>query len=213
MHDVYQTREDIMEHNISRRDRKKEILIRQIVHTAIQLFLSQGFDSTTMEQIAKEADVAKRTLYNYFPNKDSIIVEYMKTTVEDNRQKFNEILSNSLDTPSRLHTLLMEINKWHEANKSILKMHTSYRIKDFIFTNEKEIEENSFEGALLKIMLKGQDQGDLCEDISAENLVKYFKALYTTYFIQWIFSEDQHLEERGLEEIIRFFFNGARREK
>lgn len=40
---------------------------------AMALIRAYGFEETTMEQIAEEADIAKGTLYNYFPAKEAII--------------------------------------------------------------------------------------------------------------------------------------------
>lgn len=46
-----------------------------IVDTALSLFLEQGYDSTTMEQIAVRADIGASTLYRYFPTKDGLVLQ------------------------------------------------------------------------------------------------------------------------------------------
>lgn len=45
----------------------------QILTAAGELFSKQGFDKTTMDEIAKAADYSKATLYVYFKSKDDII--------------------------------------------------------------------------------------------------------------------------------------------
>lgn len=55
---------------------------RQIVDRATELFLSQGFDETTMEEIADRSEVGPSTLYRYFPYKDLIIVEPFRDVLE-----------------------------------------------------------------------------------------------------------------------------------
>jgi AcrR family transcriptional regulator len=47
----------------------------QIVDVAIELFVAQGYDHTTMEQIAEQAEVAPSTLYRYFPSKDLLLLD------------------------------------------------------------------------------------------------------------------------------------------
>jgi AcrR family transcriptional regulator len=44
----------------------------------MDLFRKQGFESTTADQIAEEADVSKGTLYNYFPSKEAILQGYVQ---------------------------------------------------------------------------------------------------------------------------------------
>lgn len=46
-----------------------------IVEAAIAVFMEQSVASSTMQDIAKAADVAKGTLYEYFKSKDDLIVE------------------------------------------------------------------------------------------------------------------------------------------
>ncbi len=45
----------------------------QILHTATEMFLNQGFKSITMDDIAKEMSISKKTIYTHFQNKEAII--------------------------------------------------------------------------------------------------------------------------------------------
>jgi AcrR family transcriptional regulator len=45
-----------------------------MVDAAIELFLDVGYDSTTMEDIARQAGVGSSTLYRYFDSKDAMVV-------------------------------------------------------------------------------------------------------------------------------------------
>ncbi len=56
-----------------RRERKKLETRRRIYQAAMALFVEKGFDDTTVEEIAKRADVAKGTVFNYFPHKKSFL--------------------------------------------------------------------------------------------------------------------------------------------
>lgn len=60
-----------------RRARKKAATRDLIVETAIRLFSAHGIDAVTVDQIAAAADIAKGTIYNYFPAKEDIVVAFM----------------------------------------------------------------------------------------------------------------------------------------
>ncbi|WP_253778202.1 TetR family transcriptional regulator [Goodfellowiella coeruleoviolacea] len=57
----------------SRRERKKRETRQRIVAAAVRLFGEQGYEQTTVAQIAAAADVDPKTFFNYFPSKDEVL--------------------------------------------------------------------------------------------------------------------------------------------
>ena len=57
---------------ISRKEREKELRLNGILDAAERIFAAKGFDATTMDEIAREAEFTKRTVYGYFPGKAEI---------------------------------------------------------------------------------------------------------------------------------------------
>lgn len=63
-----------MPETIGLRERKKRDRRRRIEDVAIELFERQGFDATTIEQVAAAADIAPRTFFSYFDTKDDVVL-------------------------------------------------------------------------------------------------------------------------------------------
>ena len=55
------------------RARKRRQTRERIASVALELFLERGFDQTTIEEIARGADVSKRSFFDYFPTKEDVI--------------------------------------------------------------------------------------------------------------------------------------------
>jgi AcrR family transcriptional regulator len=54
-------------------DRTRQLAAQEILRTALRLFTQQGYDETTIAQIAREAGVSQRTLFRYFGTKEDLI--------------------------------------------------------------------------------------------------------------------------------------------
>ena len=63
------------------REIKMERTRQLIADTAIALFSEQGFDATTVEQIAAAAEVGPRTVYRYYPTKEALVVRFTEDTL------------------------------------------------------------------------------------------------------------------------------------
>jgi AcrR family transcriptional regulator len=60
-----------------RKEKEKEIRRNDIIDAAERVFFSKGFNSSTMDDVAKEAEFSKRTVYVYFNSKEQIHFEIM----------------------------------------------------------------------------------------------------------------------------------------
>ena len=56
------------------RERKKAKTHAAIQEQAVRLFREQGYDATTIEQIAEAAEVSESTLFRYFPTKEDLVL-------------------------------------------------------------------------------------------------------------------------------------------
>jgi AcrR family transcriptional regulator len=60
---------------------KGEQTRRLIFESALALFRQRGFEATTMQEVARHADVVKSAAYYYFPSKEAIVQAYYETAL------------------------------------------------------------------------------------------------------------------------------------
>ena len=58
----------------SLRERKRRRTFNEIQEAATRLFIEQGYEQTTIEQIAEAAEVSQSTVFRYFPTKEDLVL-------------------------------------------------------------------------------------------------------------------------------------------
>jgi len=83
----------------------------QLSHVALQLFIEQGFDETTVDDIAHTAGIGRRTLFRYFPSKNDLPWGDFEAGLEDMR-KFLAALPEDLPLMDALSAAIVDFNRF-----------------------------------------------------------------------------------------------------
>ena len=67
---------------MNRRARRKEETLRRIEDAGWRLFTNRGYEATSTREIAEAADIAAGTLFNYFPEKRSLLIYLMQGQID-----------------------------------------------------------------------------------------------------------------------------------
>ena len=73
------------------RERKKRQTRAKLVEAAVSLVANQGYESTTVEQIASAVDVSPRTVAHYFPSKDLLLLAEVNTYADAVGAEFTQV--------------------------------------------------------------------------------------------------------------------------
>jgi len=198
-----------------RAEKKKKQMCRRIIDVAVELFERQGFNETTMEQIAEEADIARKTLYNHFSSKEAIADAYVRGV---SNRLARENLTGLQDLPNTKMRLLAVLNKayqWVEYNPEITKVVLGYRLKS-LYQKSGEYSDNQTgtQNIVADIIRQGQRYGEIRQDIPVRLLVVQIDVFRSSVVFDWVNDTTRfELREEIAKMVDLFLYGAAAREK
>lgn len=67
----------------------------RIIEGALELFLKAGIKSVTMDDIAKHLGMSKKTIYQFFEDKNALVIALVKKRLEEDKDQMCDIIAKS----------------------------------------------------------------------------------------------------------------------
>ncbi|QWV93810.1 TetR/AcrR family transcriptional regulator [Geomonas oryzisoli] len=192
-----------------RRAKRSEETRERIFRAALSLFAERGFNATTIEAITAAADVGKGTFFNYFDNKESVLLEYRELQME----RVAEFVASNRDSDRPLAPLLLQlaVTLTMEQEKSpglIQSLMTAVFGSETVQKRMAEAMQRNIE-QLAVLIARRQQSGELRSDLDAFSIAQSFQRIIFGTMITWSLNPVDPLEE-NLKKSIQVFVDGAR---
>ena len=136
------------------KERLTEFNRANILSAAKRLFAEKGIIPTTVDDIAKEADYSKSTLYVYFKSKDEIYNCIVLEHMEILKQALAQALSESAGFPEGFFAICY----------ALVKFHDDYPLYFESIVSELKVTKDDADGVLAQTYQVGEDINDLIAD-------------------------------------------------
>jgi len=171
---------------MSIREAKKQKTKKAILEAAITLFSENGYENTSIENIAKIAGIGKGTVYGYFQTKKEILKGFCEYELEKIHMKL--VNSSNQDAPILEQMLTIYMTEFFHVtqNKEFGRLY----MRESIFPsqseaqNNQEIDDKYFQ-ILFPILKKGQERGELRKDVELLYITAHFYSLYILIISAW----------------------------
>lgn len=184
-----------------RRGRKRQRMASHLSATAFKLFAAQGYEVVSMEQIAQEADVAKATLYSYFPVKEALIAHRFREDIAAGMAERATALAAHKTFDTRMRYLLRESAAWHTARKLYLPPYLRFLTNQASYGEEKRREKTYDSGTrevLTRMFQAAQESGEISTRQTAAQIAWSFEYLLFGAVTAWLADPSKDLTERFL---------------
>lgn len=169
----------------NRRERKKEETRSRILKAAFELFVQNGFETTTIDQIADLADIGKGTFYNYFSSKEAALDGFIDDLTAERGQQIWASILELPDSRQRLAKSYQSISDWAEKYPELIRVYLMERLNEAMKKKDK-YQPNNNDLYFAEIIKLGQKAGDIRDDIEPLHLVSYLNAIFLVQVCKWL---------------------------
>jgi AcrR family transcriptional regulator len=164
------------------RERKKQQTRERVRREAYRLFTEQGYEATTIDQIAEAAEISPSTFFRYFPTKEDVVIqdEYDPALAEALRSRpAGEPIIEAI-----LYALKGPLGKLLEQDREELLLRTRISFTDPAIRARAVAEQERSEQALAAVIAErsGRKAGDLDVKCAAAAII----AVFTTLVRHWV---------------------------
>jgi AcrR family transcriptional regulator len=151
----------------SRRERGKADKMRRILAAGEKLFSKQGFDGTTVQQIADEADVAVGTLFLYVSDKSELLLKlFYNATGREFERAIRRMKASRKFLPS-VQRFLEDLHAPYEKDRELAKVYC----REVLFHKggvRTELDKQSAEilGAMAEAIAGARARGDIDKSVN-----------------------------------------------
>ncbi|MCX7774170.1 MAG: TetR/AcrR family transcriptional regulator [Clostridia bacterium] len=211
---------------LSRRQRERLVREEDIVSAAEKVFSQKGYEAASMDEIAKEAEFTKRTLYQYFENKEEL---YYAVLLKGFKRLATYMADASENQPTGFDTLKASFTayfKFYKDYPHIIRMlaymgHINKKIPEsstkrggFLTMN------NELFSAAAKVIAQGKADGSIRPDLDSSKTACSIIFLLTGFlnqlstngegFTSYFSMDIESFSLETLDLIIEPLRNGAR---
>jgi len=179
---------------------------------ATQLFIENGAKSMTMDEIAKEFGISKKTLYQKYKNKEELLEEVLKYKLQEVIERLKYLDENIDNAVARMFCRDEEIDKVSHSNNNIL-IRQLLKYYPAIFHKHMLNFSTKFSEVLVHNIEKGRKQGLYREDFDPELYAKLFFQLVMSYESSPYFDVELIERENFMQETMFFYLNAITNEK
>lgn len=184
----------------------------RIIEVSTELFLQSGCKSVTMDDVAKENGISKRTLYEHFSDKTTLLEEcinFMKDQMMVYSKTLEQESENVLDLLFRIHNSQSDliIN---------LKINFFQELRKYYYDLYKKTVENVMVYHLERIndyIVKGQKEGYILEDIDRGLVSKIVIEMSHMIENSDVFPIKEYKRKELFKEVVMFYFRGIATQK
>jgi AcrR family transcriptional regulator len=186
---------------------------QRILSIARRQFMAHGFKNVTMDDLASDMGMSKKTLYAHFPSKSALVKSILTQKLDEAEMELGSVVAEkSSDFIGALHQLTAQLQRHTGEAQPVFVRDLSREepaLAEYLVARRRKIVEKTF----VNLLACGREAGQVRDDIPINFLIEVLLAVLETIAVpKYLANHDLSLTE-CLKQILSVFLNGVLTEK
>ncbi len=175
-----------------------------ILKVAAEKIQTYGLRKFTMDEIAAELKVSKKTIYKYFKGKDDIIFEYFKEIIESDKNDTLESIKKDCSLVDKLNSIIYSYHKYKLPVNVLDEAHKFY------YGEWEKIQElKDFKLNLIEMIVKeGMEAGIIKSDIELHIISSILESVSNTFLDYKFLSKNDMTMKEAMKQVMTILLYG-----
>ncbi len=183
----------------------------EILQKAKMLFMTYGLRSITMDDLARELCVSKKTLYQFFKDKADLIEKIVKSEIDMMLKKMQKIYDQSENTIDRMIKINLHMIEMRKSTPKNVQYDLEKYYPEIAEKSKKETDKKMFE-AIKENHERGKKEGLIREDLNTD-IIASLQINRSKYINKMIEELNNYDDEKILNDIFEYHIRGIATEK
>lgn len=181
---------------------------KQIVDAARKLFYKFGFKKVSMDEIAREAGVTKKTVYTYFSSKEELFKYFIQEELDNMKKIVEDIEKENLDFFEAVHQIIFQLIKY-KNKRQFFKLMTNEAevLKSSIASKTLNLIDEQIQSYIYDIVKNAMDKGYIKKE-NPEVVTFLVYKMYIALMFDWSETREKLDEEEIAKTILDILKNG-----
>jgi len=186
--------------------------LKKIILKVRELFKKYGIKSMTMDDIAHELRISKKTLYKYVQNKEELVDKVVEHAQNEKGKYFMELSESGLNAIQILIKVNKIAQKMLEEYNSSLEYDLNKYHPEIYKKAKKRTHENMFNSVLANLK-QGQNENLYRKEVNAELISKLYVLRIDSLMDNMIITREQLHNADTINQLLEYHIRGIANEK
>ncbi len=180
----------------------------RILQTAAERFFSQGFSTITMDELARDLGMSKKTLYQYFPGKEDLLTGVIHAKAADIRQTLEGITrEHHASYPEKVRSVISAL-AFKLAEIQPIFVQNLKRYAPAHYHEVDKIRRENFSHIFSRLLQEGKDRQEVRPDLDIPFTVELFLRTFNSMIDSGTLNSLQLTAGRAMQMSLDLFFEG-----